>query len=100
MGGALIRVEVVYARPNRQRLIPLKVPEGTTMLEAVRLSGIAGLFADLEPASAPMGVFGEVEPAPATRVLRDGERVEIYRPLQIDPKAARRARARRARDDG
>lgn len=100
MGGALIRVEVVYALPGRQRLIGLEVPAGTTMLEAVRLSGIGGLFDDLEPATAPMGIFGEVEPAPATRVLLEGERVEIYRPLQIDPRAARRARAHRARDDG
>lgn len=46
-----------------------------------------------------MGVFGKAEPAPAQRVLVDGERVEIYRPLKIDPKAARKARAQRAGKD-
>lgn len=93
-----MRVEVAYALPERQRLISLEVPEGTSMLEAVRLSGIAGLFEGLDPAAAPMGIFGKAEPDPATRVLAEGDRVEIYRPLQVDPKAARRARARRARD--
>lgn len=98
MDEALIRVEVVYALPGRQCLVPLAVPRGTSMLEAARLSGIDTAFDGLDLASAPMGVFGRVEAEPATRVLRDGERVEIYRPLEVDPKAARRARARRPRE--
>ncbi|MCH2556293.1 MAG: RnfH family protein [Alcanivorax sp.] len=95
-----IRVEVVYALPDRQRLIALDVAPGTTMLEAARQSGIAGQFEGLELETASMGVFGKAEPHPAERVLVDGERVEIYRPLQVDPKAARRARAERGRRDG
>lgn len=95
-----LRVEVVFALPDRQRLIALDVAPGTTMLEAARQSGIAGEFEGLELETAPMGIFGRAEPHPAERVLADGERVEIYRPLRVDPKAARRARARRGRRDG
>ncbi|GAA5129832.1 RnfH family protein [Alloalcanivorax gelatiniphagus] len=92
-----IRVEVVHALPDRQRLIALDVAPGTTMLEAARQSGIAGQVEGLVLETAPMGIFGKAEPEPARRVLEDGERVEIYRPLTVDPKAARRARAERAR---
>lgn len=90
-------MEVVYALPDRQCLIGLDVAPGTTMLEAARQSGIAGRFPGLELEKASMGVFGKAEPDPACRVLVAGERVEIYRPLKLDPKAARRARAERAR---
>ncbi|MBL7252387.1 RnfH family protein [Alloalcanivorax sp. C16-2] len=92
-----IRVEVVYALPDKQRLVALEVAPGTTMLDAARQSGIAGQFEGLELENMPMGIFGKAEPDPARRVLADGERVEIYRPLSIDPKAARRARAERSR---
>ena len=95
-----LHVEVVYALPEKQRLIALDVPAGTTMLEAARESGIAEHFEGLDLERAAMGVFGKAEPAPAQRVLTDGERVEIYRPLKIDPKAARKARAQRAGKDG
>ena len=94
-----LHVEVVYAVPEKQRLIALDVPAGTTMLEAARESGIAEHFEGLDLGRAAMGVFGKAEPAPAQRVLMDGERVEIYRPLKIDPKAARKARAQRAGKD-
>ena len=77
----MIHVEVTYALPEKQRLIGLDVPEGTTMLEAARLSGIDEQFADLELGKAPMGVFGKVVANPAGHILKAGERVEIYRPL-------------------
>jgi putative ubiquitin-RnfH superfamily antitoxin RatB of RatAB toxin-antitoxin module len=100
MAADRLHVEVVYALPEKQRLIALDVPAGTTMLEAARESGIAEYFEGLDLERAAMGVFGKAEPAPARRVLMDGERVEIYRPLRIDPKAARKARAARAGKDG
>ena len=99
MAADRLHVEVVYALPEKQRLIALDVPAGTTMLEAARESGIAVHFEGLDLERAAMGVFGKAEPAPAQRVLMDGERVEIYRPLKIDPKAARKARAQRAGKD-
>ncbi|MGH8562223.1 MAG: RnfH family protein [Nevskiales bacterium] len=87
----LLRVEVAYARPERQVLIPLEVPPGTTLIEAVRQSGILREFPELELAGATLGVFGKVKAG--TEILGDGDRVEIYRPLLADPKEARRRRA-------
>ncbi|MEQ3636583.1 RnfH family protein [Alcanivorax sp.] len=94
MSEQMIHVEVAYALPQKQRLIGLDVPEGTSMLDAARLSGIAEQFADLELDKAPMGVFGKVVANPAGHVLKAGERVEIYRPLTADPKLNRKKRAK------
>ena len=93
----MIRVEVVYALPDRQRLIALDVPAGTTMTEAVQRSGLLAEFPEIDLARAPMGIFSKPEAAPASRVLKAGERVELYRPLVMDPKEARKARAAKAR---
>lgn len=96
----LIQVEVAYALPQRQRIIALKVAAGTTALEAVKRSGIAEEFADIDLENASMGIFsrlldGRSQPLPKDCVLVDGDRVEIYRPLLIDPKQARLRRAAR-----
>lgn len=93
----MIRVEVVYALPDRQRLLTLEVPSGTTMIEAVQRSGLLAEFPDIDPATAPMGIFGKCEAEPALRVLQAGDRVELYRPLLVDPKEARKARAAKAK---
>lgn len=98
-----IAVEVVYALADKQKLLRLSVPYGTTMREAAERSGIAGLFPGLDLASAPMGIFGKAVARPEERVLEDGERVEIYRPLIADPKEARKQRAAKvakAKSDG
>lgn len=95
MSDALIQVEVAYALPHKQRLISLRVPEGTTVYDAARQSGIAEDFEALDLERAQMGVFGKVEPNPRKRVLQEGERVEIYRPLTADPKETRKARAKK-----
>jgi uncharacterized protein len=87
----LLSIEVVCATPAEQVLIALEVPSGTTAGEAVERSGILRRFPDLDRARLELGVFGRV--APATTVLGDGDRVEIYRPLEADPKQARRRRA-------
>jgi putative ubiquitin-RnfH superfamily antitoxin RatB of RatAB toxin-antitoxin module len=88
----LIKVEVAYALPERQKIIALNVPAGTTALAAARLSGIADLFEGLDLDQSPMGVFGRAVDADK-HVLAPGDRVEIYRPLLIDPKESRKARA-------
>ena len=97
-GAGNIRVEFVCALPDRQLLRELEVARGTTLYDAVVLSRISeefpGLFS-LE--TAVMGVFSRIEADPRARVLQDGDRVEIYRPLLIDPNDSRKARARRAR---
>lgn len=97
-GPERIRVEVVYALPARQHLVALELPAGSTALEAVRASGL--LERDGAPAmdALQLGVFGK--PVDAARVLRAGERVEIYRPLKADPKEVRRKLAAEGRSMG
>ena len=87
-----ILVQVAYARPERQRIVDLAVAPGTSVREAVRCSGMAREFPEIDPESAPLGVYGRAVDGEET--LRAGDRVEIYRPLEIDPREARRQRAR------
>jgi len=87
----LIRIEVACALPQRQRIMALEVAAGTTAQQAVLLSGILAQFSMLDSAELKLGIFSKaVKP---DTVLRAGDRVEIYRPLQADPKAVRRQRA-------
>jgi len=92
-----IDIEVAYALPERQLICSLSVPLGTTALEAVTLSGIETQFEDLVLEENPkLGIFGKA--IKADHVLKSGERVEIYRPLLIDPKEVRKRRAEEARE--
>ncbi|HLT92352.1 MAG TPA: RnfH family protein [Woeseiaceae bacterium] len=91
--GDAVRVEVVFALPERQELIALTVEEGATVDDVIRRSGIAGRFPGHDLEQAPVGIWGRVVER-AERV-RDGDRVEIYRPLAKDPRVARRERARK-----
>jgi putative ubiquitin-RnfH superfamily antitoxin RatB of RatAB toxin-antitoxin module len=91
-----IRVEVAYALPHKQALLELHVPEGTTALQAAQQSGVAEKFEGIDLENGTLGIFGQVV-AP-TQVLRDGDRVEVYRPLIADPKEVRKARAERAKE--
>jgi putative ubiquitin-RnfH superfamily antitoxin RatB of RatAB toxin-antitoxin module len=85
-----ITIEVVLALPERQTLRRLQLPEGSTVEDAVAASGLAE-----RRHSGAVGLYGRA--VPAKTVLRDGDRVEIYRPLSADPKDLRRARAVRKR---
>jgi len=89
--GARIAVEVAYALPDQQTLLRLKVPEGTTAEEAIRRSGMLDRHPGIDLPASKIGIFAK--PVPASRVLREGDRVEIYRPLIADPKAVRKQRA-------
>ena len=98
----LIQVEVAYALPERQRIVVLEVMPGCTAYEAVLQSGIIREFPDIDPAQADMGIFshnldGKSLPLPKDYKLKAGDRVEIYRPLQLDPKQARLLRAARVK---
>jgi putative ubiquitin-RnfH superfamily antitoxin RatB of RatAB toxin-antitoxin module len=86
-----IRVEVVLAMPARQELIVLEVAVGTTLAEAITLSGLPEMFEDFELDLTNVGIFGHK--ASPEQVLLADDRVEIYRPLIADPKEVRRQRA-------
>lgn len=89
--ASMIRIEVAYALPGCQRLLEVEVPAGTTLEEAVERSGIRVLHPEIDLGAMRAGIFGRR--APPNAVLREGDRVEIYRPLVADPKEARRRRA-------
>lgn len=88
---AVIHVEVAYALPHVQMLVPLTLPEGATVEEAVRQSGLLEKFPEIDLASAKLGVWNKA--AELDVALREKDRVEIYRPLIADPKEVRRKRA-------
>lgn len=93
MGSAPRRIviEVACAEPGRQSLVGIEVAEGTTIAQAIALSGIGAAHPGLDLSTMRTGIFGKL--APPGTVLRDGDRVEIYRPLRADPKEVRRRRA-------
>ena len=86
-----INVEVAYAEPDRQLILPVNIDEGTTVGGAIVQSGILMKFPELDVEHSKVGIFGKV--TAMTTVLQDGDRVEIYRPLIADPKEVRRKRA-------
>ena len=89
----MITIEVAYATPARQLILTLEVPEGTTLDQAVRQSGIVEHFPEIDLEEYKAGIWSKLEKKPSERALSDGDRIEIYRPLIIDPKEARRNRA-------
>jgi uncharacterized protein len=86
-----IHVEVVLAMPERQELIALEVNSGSTLADAIAQSGVIEMFEGFELDTTKVGIFGLK--ASQDQVLREGDRVEIYRPLIADPKESRRQRA-------
>jgi putative ubiquitin-RnfH superfamily antitoxin RatB of RatAB toxin-antitoxin module len=91
-------VEVVYALPDRQRVVRVALREGLTALEAVQKADLAAEFPELAAGDPVLGIYGRR--VAGTQVLCDGDRVEIYRPLRFDPREARRKAARDARPAG
>jgi putative ubiquitin-RnfH superfamily antitoxin RatB of RatAB toxin-antitoxin module len=90
-----VPVRVVYALPERQVIVELEVPPRTTVAEAVARSGLPERFPEIATHPLECAVYG---PAVAgTHEVRGGDRIEILRPLLIDPKASRRQAAARAR---
>ena len=87
----MLEIEIVYGLADRQVLKSMTVAEGTTVREAALKSGLGVEFPELDLQQAPLGIFGKV--VKDETVLRDGDRIEVYRPLLIDPKEARRKRA-------
>jgi putative ubiquitin-RnfH superfamily antitoxin RatB of RatAB toxin-antitoxin module len=84
-------VEVTYALEKKQTLLELEVDEGTTLKQAVELSGIIDTYPQIDLTKDKTGIFGKI--AKLDTLLREKDRVEIYRPLIADPKQVRKERA-------
>lgn len=89
--SAQIQVEVVYASPARQKVVRIGVREGASVREAIEQSGLLAEFPEIDLDRNKLGIWNKL--AKADAVLRDKDRVEIYRPLIADPKEVRRQRA-------
>ncbi|MRN39078.1 RnfH family protein [Neisseria sp. N95_16] len=92
----MLNIEIVYGLPDKQMLKTMQVAEGTTIRQAALQSGLENEFPDLDLYSAKLGIFGKI--AKDDTVLRDKDRIEVYRPLLIDPKEARRQRVQNQED--
>jgi len=87
-----ITVEVVYANASQQQSISVVLDEGSTLETAIDRSGILIIFPEIDLTQQPVGVFGQ--PKKLTDRVYEGARIEIYRPLLMDPKEARKRRAK------
>lgn len=87
----MIEIEVVYGLPNKQVLLSLPVPVGSTIEECIKLSGITRHFPQIVISEAKVGIFSR--PEKLSTVVKAGDRIEIYRPLIADPKEMRKLRA-------
>lgn len=90
-----IRVEVVYALPEKQYLRTVKLQEGSTVEEAIKASSLLEMRAEIDLSRNKVGIYSR--PVKLTDGVKDGDRVEIYRPLIADPKELRRQRAERSK---
>ncbi|HMV04570.1 MAG TPA: RnfH family protein [Accumulibacter sp.] len=86
-----INIQLIYALPARQQLIALKVPAGTSVRQAIELSGLLDKHPEIDLTKNKVGIFAKLTKLDA--VLRDHDRIEIYRPLLADPKEVRKQRA-------
>lgn len=86
-----MHIEVTYALPLRQEVVRLKLPEGSTLQQAVEASNLIARYPEIDLVKGKFGIFGKL--ARLDAVLHDRDRVEIYRPLIADPKEVRKQRA-------
>ncbi len=98
MGAERIRIEVVCAEPDRQTVLELELPAGSTAAAAVEASGILARHPDIDASRCGYGIFGRE--VGADQPLEDGDRVEVLRPLKHDPRERRRRLAREGRTMG
>lgn len=96
MAAETINIQVCYASEAAQFLRALQVPAGTTIEQAITLSGLAGAIPDVDVAALETGIYAKKKPRDT--VLREHDRIELYRPLIADPKHARRRRKTPAPD--
>ena len=86
-----ITVEVAYAAAQKQQILTVTVPFASTIEKAIDCSGILDIFPEIDLTRQKVGIFSQQKKL--TDILHHGDRIEIYRPLTIDPKEARRRRA-------
>ncbi|MGF6772055.1 putative ubiquitin-RnfH superfamily antitoxin RatB of RatAB toxin-antitoxin module [Paraburkholderia sp. GAS199] len=96
--SARLSIEVCYALPGEQALVTVDLPVGATVQQALDASGLLKRFPQIDPGTQKVGVFGKLKPLDA--VLADHDRVEIYRPLLVDPKLSRQRRVEKTRKAG
>ena len=94
LSAGFMRISVVYAAPSLQIQGDYQIPAPATVADVLRLAAADPRFADVDLVGSPVGIFGLV--VDRGRTLSDGDRIEIYRPLAVDPKLARRRRATKA----
>ena len=87
----MMNVEVIYALRNKQEVFSIRVPQGATVRQAIEASGVLEKYPEIDLAKNKLGVFAKL--AKADTLLRNRDRVEIYRPLIADPKEVRKQRA-------
>lgn len=86
-----IKIEAVYALANQQTLLKFEVPAGSTIADALKLSGLLEKYPEIDLLKGKFGIFSKL--SKVDTVLRDQDRIEVYRPLIADPKEVRRKRA-------
>lgn len=92
---SIIQVQVCYATPSRELLLDVTVRSGTTLLAAIMQSGALQAVPEIDLSACRVGIFGKLKDYDT--VLREHDRIEIYRPLTADPKESRRSRAEKKR---
>ncbi|WP_043439640.1 RnfH family protein [Cupriavidus sp. HPC(L)] len=95
---ATVRVAVCHAKPDTVFLKEIELPAGATIAAAIEASGVLSAHPELDPATLRVGIFGKLKTLET--VVREGDRIELYRPLVADPKTARRRRVQKAREAG
>ncbi|MDO9138862.1 MAG: RnfH family protein [Methylobacter sp.] len=83
-----MNVGVCYAESDRQLWMRLEVPDSSTIEETIKLSGLLNLYPEINLASQKVGIFGKITPLDS--VVKDGDRVEIYRQITVDPQTVQR----------
>ena len=94
----LLNIEVVYALPERQTVLRIRVAPATSVLAAIEQSGIVQKHPEIDLSVNKFGIYSR--PVKGSELLQDGDRIEIYRPLIADPKEMRKKRAEKAKEEG
>ncbi|MEP1554967.1 MAG: RnfH family protein [Paraglaciecola sp.] len=98
MQDTTITLEVAYGTPQKQALLEFEVAQGVTVEQAILSSGILSQFPEIKPSTSKVGIWNRT--CKTSDVPKDGDRIEIYRPLIADPKEVRRRRAEKAKEEG